>query len=385
MKQEEDTVGISAEDRQAMCEMLERLLVEHFDDTRMRQAIESEEGFDRGLWTQMAELGLLGILISEERGGIGGGLQEVEAFMEIAGKALFTSPYISSSVIAPTLLIGGASEEPVQNLLGEIAAGESIVVPTGFEVPLFTRNGFTGVGSDGNSGMLRSELDHGNWSINGEVEFAQYISSADKLLLVAEHAEKLHVYVCEPGAEGLSSRLLQSNDQTLRLSTLQFKNVAAQQLIEVNLDHLQVTLDAALAASAGEQAGASKEVFARTIDYLKTRFQFGRPIGSFQALKHMVADLLVEVESMTSVARAAAEALATDSKQKDSLISLAAFTCKDGFRHVTAEAIQLHGGIAYTLEHFAHLYWRRAQSCRWLYGAPNDSRERYLSDLEKLL
>ena len=376
MTQETDNMGISAEDRQAMCDMLERLLLEHFDDPRLRTSIECDDGFDKDLWQKMAELGLLGVLVDEEHGGIGGGLREVEAFMEVSGKALFTSPYISSSVVAVTLLNQGSEKEAVQTLLGEIASGKSIVIPLGYEVPDFASE---------NNDHLRAVLLNGQWQISGEVRFAQYIDNAQKLIFSAQADQKLHVYICDANAAEIERNDLPTNDQTLRLSNLSFTNVNAEQLFELSRSGQQATQDAALVAMAGEQAGASRETFDRTIDYLKTRYQFGRPIGSFQALKHMTAELLIEVESMISVARAAANAVDSDAAGKETLVSLAAFTCKDGFRHVAAESIQLHGGIAYTVEHFAHLYWRRAQSLRWLYGTPNESRERYLSKLEALI
>jgi alkylation response protein AidB-like acyl-CoA dehydrogenase len=138
-------------------------------------------------------------------------------------------------------------------------------------------------------------------------------------------------------------------------------------------------------ALAGEQVGGAQRIFSLTMEYLKMRHQFGQPIGKFQALKHMAADLLIELESSTSVARHAAR-LGADGGQSARLMSyLAAFTCADNYRKIAADAIQLYGGIAYTVEHPAHLYWRRAQSGQWTYCSSDRLRDLYLAEMEKML
>jgi alkylation response protein AidB-like acyl-CoA dehydrogenase len=134
-------------------------------------------------------------------------------------------------------------------------------------------------------------------------------------------------------------------------------------------------------ALAGEQAGAARRVLEFTVDYARTRTQFGRPIGSFQAIKHMAANLLLESESAISAARAAARSLAEGTTDAGAAISLAAFACADAFVEVAATAIQMHGGIAFTWAHPAHLYLRRARADAQLFGAPARERERYLQAL----
>jgi alkylation response protein AidB-like acyl-CoA dehydrogenase len=140
-------------------------------------------------------------------------------------------------------------------------------------------------------------------------------------------------------------------------------------------------MDVARVALAGEQAGGAKHSLDITVDYAKVRVQFGRPIGSFQAIKHMAADLLLESESAISAARNAARLLAEGSPEAAAAISLAAFACADAFTTVTATSIQMHGGIAFTWEHPAHLYLRRARADAQLLGTPTFYRERYLQQL----
>ena len=360
------------EERNSMVDMFAHLLREKFDDTRLREALVSEEGFDQVLWHQMAELGLLGLMIDEDCKGMGLGIIEVQAILEQAGKALFTSPYVSSCVIAPALL-RRSNEKFAADLLRGICAGDLIIAEAGFDnFPL------TEVGSL----AVSAELVNDAWQLSGTVDFVQYLHIASKSLVLAQAAGEYAVFMLDLKKDGVSFTSLQANDPSLRLFNLRLNNVVVQRLPNIGVEQIQYALDLAVVAQAGEQVGASREVFDQTIEYLKTRIQFGRPIGSFQALKHVAADLMVEVESITSAARFAARAMQADSAECGSLVGLAGFTCSDGYRRVAAEAIQLHGGIAYTTEHSAHLFWRRAQSCMWLYGSPDRHRERYLFELE---
>jgi alkylation response protein AidB-like acyl-CoA dehydrogenase len=141
---------------------------------------------------------------------------------------------------------------------------------------------------------------------------------------------------------------------------------------------VQEALDYAVIASAGEQVGGSRRIFDMTVDYLKTRVQFGRQIGSFQALKHMAADLLLEVENATSAAQYAAAEQAGGSENAGGAVALAGFACAEAYETVAMNAIQMHGGIGFTWEHPAHLYLRRARTGLQLFGGPRLHRERYL-------
>jgi alkylation response protein AidB-like acyl-CoA dehydrogenase len=182
---------------------------------------------------------------------------------------------------------------------------------------------------------------------------------------------------------GVSIVALPTFDHTLRLASLSFKSVKAKH-IETDIPvwkAVQCAIDIGLVALAGEQAGAARKVLEFTVEYAKTRIQFGRQIGSFQAIKHMSADLLLETESATSAARDAAQKLAQKSDKSLEAISLAAFACADAFVKTTADAIQMHGGIAFTWEHPAHLYLKRARADAQLLGSPTYYREKYLQQL----
>jgi alkylation response protein AidB-like acyl-CoA dehydrogenase len=162
---------------------------------------------------------------------------------------------------------------------------------------------------------------------------------------------------------------------------LTFDKVPAHRLNAAGWSTIARTLQLGLVALAGEQAGGARRVLEMTTQYAKVRYQFGRAIGSFQAIKHMAANLLLETESAISAARAAATALAGTANDADELVALAAFACADAYDRVAADAIQMHGGIAFTWAHPAHLYLRRARADGQLFGTPAAHRERYLKAL----
>lgn len=365
----------SPEDRQSMCDMFRRLLEAKADEPRLREIIETESGFDQALWLEMAGLGLTGILVPTGCGGSGGSLEEVEALMEIAGSFLLTGPFIESCVIAPTLLAACGDPEVAQTWLKDIAAGTSIVT-------------IAGCGTSGDWTALpdvTASPDNDVWSLAGTAHFVSYADVAASCFVYANTDDGPGVFVVAMDDAGVTTSLHQSNDRTLRLSTLVFNNAKATKLTGIGPSHWREAINSALVALAGEQVGGSQRIFTLTVEYLKTRHQFGQPIGKFQSLKHMAADLLVELESAVSAARHAAQVVAANQQDSDLLSYLAGFTCADNYRKITADAIQLHGGIAYTIEHPAHLYWRRAQSGQWLYASSDRLRDLYLSEMEKKL
>lgn len=362
----------STEDRQAICETFERLLSSEYPEDHLRKIIETPSGFDRPLWGKMADLGLTGLMVPPDQGGIGGTIEEVEALMEVVGKFLYNGPYISSCVIAPLLLSACADQELVGPHLQNIASGASV-----FAV--------AGCGSNGDWTSAPGVSAAADGALSGEASFVAHARNADHCLVYAIAGEDVGVYLARTDGPGVTVKPCTTDDKTLRVSSMVFDAAPARRLEGVGRADISLALNTALVALAGEQAGAARQIFDMTIEYLNTRYQFGQPIGRFQALKHMAADLLIEVESASSVAVHAARALAAGLPHARVLTYLAAFTCADNFREIAAEAIQLHGGIAYTMEHPAHLYWRRAQTGQWLFGSSDRFRDLYLSVMEAAL
>lgn len=364
--------NISDEDRLALRDGFAKFLDAEAHEKNLRKALQTDKGYDEDIWKHMAKMGLLGITISEEHGGIGGGAIDVALVMEEIGKKIIPAPFVSTCLVATRLITEYAPASIQRDLLSKIASGEIIVSNGGY-------GDFVALPDNDNSLSVSPNGD--GWLINGDVSFVIHGGSADYHLLgVVDDGTETIFLVQASGAVIATSQT--TNDPAGRLSKLTCNDANAVKLENLNTEMLKNIRLHAMAALAAEQAGATRAIFDITMDYLRTRYQFGRAIGSFQAMKHMAADLLVEVESATSAAISAAKALDANSPDAAKFVALAAFTCKDAFRLVSAQAIQMHGGIAYTQEHVAHLYWRRARSNLTLYGNCDHHREEYLAAQE---
>ncbi len=365
----------SVEDRQAMCDTFSKLLQDMADEPKLRQLIETDSAFDQELWAKMCQLGLTGILIGPEYGGIGGSLVEIEALMENAGEYLYGGPFVSTCVIAPTILSACDDESLAGDCLRAITEGSAIIA-------------VAGCGSSG-AWDLPPEVNavsvDDNWQLTGTAAFVSHAAISNQCLVYANTNDGKGVFLVDLEQDGIEVTPHRTDDATVRLSSLCFDGVASRQLTGVGAEEMEDALQVALVALAGEQVGAARRIFDITIDYLKTRHQFGQPIGSFQSLKHIAADLLIELESASSAAKHAARSIAAGSEDRKLMSCLAGFTCADNYRKISADAIQLHGGIAYTMEHPAHLYWRRAQTGQWLYCSSESLRDTYLSEMERTL
>ncbi|MDB5433407.1 MAG: acyl-CoA dehydrogenase domain protein [Caulobacter sp.] len=366
--------SLSAEERSALQDAVHRLLAERCTEADVRATMETPEGYDPDLWARLSEMGLPGLLIAEAHGGSGAGPLELEAIMEEAGAALLCSPLLASGVIAATLLAALGDEAANARLLPAVASGDAIAT--------VALTGDKGAWTAGGVDVTASPTPDG-WVLDGAAAHVLHAQNADILLALAHTAAGLDVFEVDPTAQGLTIEPAPTFDHTLRLARLTFTAVPAQRLEASGpvWDAVQAALDMALVALAGEQAGATRRCLDFTVDYANTRIQFGRPIGGFQAIKHMAADLLLEAESATSAARNAAARLAEGSPDAPAAISLAAFACADAFVTTTAASIQMHGGIAFTWAHPAHLYLRRARADAQLFGTPGFHRERYLQQL----
>lgn len=362
---------IGIEERTAMREGFARLLGSKAAEADLRRVMATDSGHDADLWRAIADMGLTALLVDPDHGGVGGSIVDIEAIMEEAGAVLLAGPLLSSAVMAPALLAQAQDDAAKARLLPRIAAGEIIagVAVTG-DKGLWTLDDIA-VSAD-SEGVLQ-----------GSASYVLAANVADVLLVVARTTgSEVAVFEVDPTAQGVTIHPLEAWDKTLRLARITFDTVPAARIAGLDGAAVQRMLDVALVALAGEQAGACRRIFDITVEYLRTRVQFGRPIGGFQALKHIAADLLIEVESATSAARAAARALAAGTPDAAALVSLAGFACADAFHQVAAMAIQMHGGIAFTWEHPAHLYLRRARVNAQLFGASDVHRERYVAALE---
>lgn len=357
---------IDVADRASLQEAVRDLLRSRCTEQDVRQVLAGDDGFDRDLWCRLAGQGVTGIVIAAEYGGVGLGAAELEAVAEETGAALLPSPFISSAVLTAALIQTAGTREDHQRLLPGLADGTAIgtVAVTG-------RAGtWTAEGVD-----VRADT-HGR--LTGSAHYVTDGQVADILLVAAQAPGGIGVYEVGTDATGVQRVAATVFDPSVRLSIVTFADTPARRLGTADWDAVQQALNLATIALAGEQCGGTRRIFEITIEYLKTRIQFGRPIGSFQALKHMAADLLLQVESSTSAAQNAAARWDDDPNTAAGAIALAGFACAEAYRDTTAAAIQMHGGIGFTWEHPAHLYLRRARTGLQLFGGPRLHRERYL-------
>jgi alkylation response protein AidB-like acyl-CoA dehydrogenase len=366
---------LTAEDRVQLTDGLKRLLGDLSKESDVRRAMETPEGYDAPLWKELADMGVVGLIVDEQYGGVGAGPIELELVMEEAGAALLCGPLLASGVLAAALVQALDDAEAKSRLLPQIADGSLIATAA--------LTGAKGGWTETDVAVTAAQGSAGGWTLDGVAGFVLHGQSAGVILVAARTPDGIGVFEVGAGAAGLATKPLPTFDHTLRLAELTFANTPARRLASNRpaWQAVEQALDLGRVALAGEQAGGARKALEFTVDYAKTRVQFGRLIGSFQAIKHMASDLLLESESATSAARNAARLLADGSVDAPAAINLAAFACADAFAQITATAIQMHGGIAFTWAHPAHLYLRRARADAQLLGASSVYRERFLASL----
>ena len=346
-----------------------RFLEQKSSSADVRRLMETDEGYDPAVWQQMAEqLGLQGLALPEEYGGSGFGFIEQIAVLEEMGRALLCAPYFSSVVLAGTALVQSGDDAAKRDLLTGIADGSTIATLAWVENP-------TEWGMGSLSTTARRSGD--GYTIDGTKTLALDGHTASVILVVAQADGGPSLFAVDASASGLTRRKLETLDMTRKIAALGFADTPARLIANEGAAAgiLERTLRLAAVALAAEQVGAAQKCLDMSVDYAKLRMQFGRPIGSFQAIKHKCADMLLEVESARSAAYYAAWAAADGSDALPLLASLAKACCSDAFANAATENIQIHGGIGFTWEHDAHLYYRRAKSTEQFLGSPSEHRD----------
>jgi len=366
-------LAFSAE-QQELRDSVSRFLADRMPLQRVRELMESGDGSDENVWSYAgSQLGLQGIAIPEEYGGGGFSFVEQAIVLEQLGAALYPGPYLASAVLAATALLASSDEAAKRDLLPGIATGSTVATLA------FTEDN----GSwEPDAIRLAATRDDQGWRLDGHKNFVLGGHCADLILALARTGDGLSLFAVDAraadSADGLTRKQLQTLDQTRTLGRLEFSALPAR-LIGAPGEGgpiLDRTLDVAAIALAAEQLGGAQRLLDMAVAYAKIRHQFGRPIGSFQAIKHRCADLLLEVESLRSAVGYAAAALAEDSAEVPVLAALVKALASDTYFHVAAENIQIHGGIGFTWEHDAHLYFKRAKSSELFLGDASYHRER---------
>ncbi|QSE95486.1 acyl-CoA/acyl-ACP dehydrogenase [Rhodococcus pseudokoreensis] len=352
---------------------LRRFLSAKSGPAEARRLIGDPSGYDSGVWAQMAgELGLHGLHIPEEFGGAGCGWVELLVASEEMGRSLLSAPFFATVALGATALMESGDETAQRTHLPSIADGSTVVTlalaePTGSWVP-----------GDVRASAVESG---GEWRLHGEKCFVVDGMAADLILVAARTRRGVSLFACDGAAPGLVRKPQEALDSTRRLAGVMLSDTPAVLVGEEGAAEpvLQRVLDLAAVALAAEQVGGAQQCLDMSVEYAKVRHQFGRAIGSFQAIKHMCADALLEVESARSAAYRAAWDAATGADEFPAHASMAKALCSDAFVATAAMTIQVHGGVGFTWEHDAHLYFKRAKSSEFFLGSPARHRERFLS------
>jgi hypothetical protein len=317
---------------------------------------QGSEGYDEALWRRLSgETGVAGLLVPESYGGAGASLADVQVVMAELGRVLAPVPMLGSAVLATAVLLE-AGGEAARRLLPALAGGTAIAT--------LAWPGEAGHWDPGQAGCQAQPDAAGGWRLKGEARYVLDGDVADVLLVAAHAPDEVAVFEVDPAAASVHRGMVTTMDSTRRLATVSLDGAAGRP-IGCGPDGLARARDLACLALAAEQAGAARRALEQTVAYTRDRVQFGRPIGSFQALQHRMADLHVLTESAWSLCWAAAQ----DGDERHAAAAKA--YCSEALLTVAGQMIQLHGAIGITWEHDAHRYFKRAHGSGQLFGPPS--------------
>ncbi|WP_329399242.1 acyl-CoA/acyl-ACP dehydrogenase [Streptomyces lydicus] len=356
-----------SEDEDALRDAVRSLLADRSDPATVLAGLESDVPYDTGLWRALATgIGTAGLLVPEKLGGAGASTREAAVVMEELGRSVAPVPYLTSAVIAVTALLAlDHDREEVAGPLTALAEGRTVGV---LALPLPTAPGGLpepAVRADA-AGVL-----------TGRVTSVADVAAAELLLVLAQGPDGPELHAVEATADGVRTEAVTPLDLTRPLGHLTLDGARGRLLAAG--DRARAAVDRALLTGAGllasEQLGLAEWCLTETVRHTAERTQFGRPVGSFQALKHRMAALWLEVASARAAARNAADALATGSPDAAVAVAVAQAYCAPVAVRAAEECVQLHGGIGMTWEHPAHLFLKRAKSDELALGSPGRHRE----------
>jgi alkylation response protein AidB-like acyl-CoA dehydrogenase len=340
------------------------------------------DGFDRTAWSEMAQMGWAGILIPEEFGGSGLGYLTLGLVLEETGRTLTASPLVSTALTAATALLLGGNDAQKKAWLPKIAEGKAIATLAVDEAAHHAPARIA----------LKATKSGTGWVLSGKKTFVLDGGAADLVIVAARTSGKsgdtsgITLFLVDGNAKGLSRQKLKSVDSR-GVANLSFDNVEAGAdavlgSVDQGFGILEATLDRARAGLAAEMLGSATQAFETTLDYLKTRVQFGQVIGTFQSLQHRAAKMYTDLELTRSCVEAALSAIDNNSNDVAQLVSLAKAKANEVYHLVSNEMVQMHGGIGMTDAHDAGLYLKRARAAEATFGSAAYHRDRYASLLE---
>jgi len=344
-------MSLDETERKEFADSVRALLTKHAKPESVRAAMDTDLGYDPALWRLLCEqIGVAALAVPEEYGGVGASLVESLLVVGELGRTLAGVPMLGSAVLGVQALLLSGDTDACERLLPEVAEGSHTLAvcwagPRGWDEP--------GVRAEGDT-------------LDGTAHYVLDATGAHTFVVITATGW----FEVAADAEGITRRAVPALDPTRKLSEVTFASVPARRLGAGDVTERTARLrEIGWAAVAAEQVGAARRCLETTVEYTKSRVQFGRVIGSFQALKHRMADMYVLVESAESVSRLATESVATGAASAAEDVWVARTHCSQAFTEVVADTVQLHGGIAITWEHDAHLFFKRAHGDAQLFGA----------------
>lgn len=337
-----------SEEQQMLRDSARSFLSSRFNAERVAELADSDEGWDRSSWTEIAELGWLGLSVPEESGGAGFGFIEEAVIFEELGRSLYPGPYLATVGLALPALVG-------HDALQKVVSGESTVTFAWAEPSGPQRLG------DLDQMSTKAEPDNGSWKLSGEKAFVPDAAAADLTVVAASSADGIGLFLVDLAAAEVT--VASTMDPTRRLGTIRLDGVPAEQLVAPSeaSDLLARIRLRALSALALEAVGIAQTALDLAMDHVKERKQFDKPIGAYQAVSHQVADTYIELELARSLAYWAAWCVSTSDDQAPVAVAAAKSAAAEAAVGACERSIQVHGGIGFTWEHPLHRYYKRAQ------------------------
>ena len=344
----------------------------------VRKLMEGPEGMTPELWKKLAEQGWLGLIVPDEHGGMGLGIVDLVVLMEEMGRAVVPGPFFSTVLLGGLAILEAGTDAQKKAWLPRLASGEARAALAWMEPS-------ADLGARGTT--LQAAAKGGGHTLNGTKLFVQDAHTADVIVVAARTAtgktseEGISLFLVPKGSAGLTVTLLPTMDQTRKLCEVAFKDVAVGPEALMGQAGsgwapLARVIDKATVGLCAEMCGGAQKVLDMTVEYAKIRQAFGRPIGSYQGVKHKAADMLVDVENSKSITYYAAWAMDEGVAEGPLAVSMAKAYVSDAYRRVAGAGIQLHGGIGFTWEHDLHLYFKRAKGSEFTFGDATWHRER---------
>ena len=372
-----------SDDQRLLQDSITRLLGDRYAFEQRKGYVKAPEGFSAAMWSQYAELGLLGLPFAEDYGGFGGGAQEIMLVMQAFGRALILEPYLATVVLGGTALQGAGSDAQKAELLPAIAEGRMKLAFAHSERQ--ARYDLTDVVTTAKRGA-------GGWVLDGAKSVVVHGEAADRLVLSARtsgdrhDADGITLFLVDTTASGLARRGYATRDEQraadVALSGVAVSNADVLGEVGNGLAIVERIVEAGIAATAAEAVGAMEAMHSMTLEYSKTREQFGKPIGSYQVVQHRLADMFMAMEQGRSMAMLATMMVEQpDDDERARKIAQAKVGVGQAARYVAQSAIQMHGGIGMTEEYAVGHYFRRCMVIERLFGDPAYYLQKLAEDL----